>query len=221
MCDGSPYPMITSHVLASSSTITSIKESQSLSKPVLPAATAFDPPNPLILPDPPIIPTFDPSLPTVKGGFIGRRSVHKSIIERALDTPLKPLAPRRDVIDRRFHIDESSRTEDGVPPPSTYKPARLYRRVDIATLWNNLEAEGRARYDAVWAEFWQRPRRDKNCIDPTIWDSRTIPNTNPSPEMQAIMARINYYYAQSRGPQVPLVPGNWAYYSSTYPKNVA
>lgn len=156
----------------------------------------------------------------MKGGFIGPRSLDESIIEEAPDAPRKSLGTRGDVIDPRFRIDDSSRVEGHTQLPSPHTPARLERRVDIATLWNDLEAEGRTRYGAVWAELWRRPRRNKGCIDPTIWELRTTPSMEPSPELQAIIARINYYYAQFRGPQVALAPGSWAFYSATYPKNV-
>lgn len=150
----------------------------------------------------------------MKGGFIGEGSLDKSIIEKASDTP------HEDVIEPRFVVDDSSRIEDGIQSRSPYTPARLGRRVDIQTLWNDLEAKGRTRYGAVWAELWRQPRRNKGCIDPTIWDLRTTPNVNPGPELQAIIARINAYYTQVRGPRLSFARGSWGFYSATYPKDV-
>ena len=131
-----------------------------------------------------------------------------------------PDTPRGDVIEPRFRVDDSSRVGDGIQARAPYIPARLDRRVDIGTLWNSLEAKGRTRYGAVWAELWRQPRRNKACIDPTIWDLRTTPSVDPGPELQAIIARINTYYTQVRGPRLLLARGSWTFYSSTYPKDV-
>ena len=121
----------------------------------------------------------------------------------------------------RFRADDSSRVEDGSQSPTPYIPARLVRRVDILTLWNELETLGRTLYAAVWAELWGRPRRNKSgCIDTTIWEMRTTSRTDPPPELQAIITRINNYYTQVRGPRVPSVSRSWDFYSATYPKNV-
>lgn len=163
----------------------------------------------------------------MKGGFIGPgprlspRSPNKDIIEKAPDTPPKSLASREDIMEPRFGVDEPSRVEDGTQSPSPYIPARLVRRVDILTLWNQLDAKGRTISNAIQAEHFRQPRRNKHgCINPTIWDLRTTPSVDPLPELQAIILRINNYYTQFRGPQVPYAPGSWPFYSATYPRNV-
>lgn len=57
-------------------------------------------------------------------------------------------------------------------------------------------------------------------MDPTTWEMRTTPAVDPSPDLHQIIARINAYYAQARGPQIPLAPGDWALYTAHYPKDV-
>lgn len=157
---------------------------------------------------------------TWKKGLIGDRSLHESVIEKAPEINRRSVESPAEVVDQRFSVDEFSNIEEVTQLRPPYLPARLDRRIDIASLWNTLEGKGRTRYGAVWAELWRRPRRNKGCINPNIWELQETVNVDPSAELQEIMARINLYYAQARGPQVPLALGSWNYYSAYFPKNV-
>ena len=119
---------------------------------------------------------------TWKKGLIGDRSLHEAVIEKAPEINRRSVESPAEVVDQRFSVDEFSNIEEVTQLRPPYLPARLERRIDIASLWNTLEGKGRTRYGAVWAELWRRPRRNKGCIDPNIWELQETVNVDPSAE---------------------------------------